>query len=156
MYARTLYIAWLRIRLRAKGNQSSKPISASHFALRNAARSSSGNAYHPSTDSSSSISHFSSSSSCFLVFLGGGGRGGGGGGVRLFGCNGAMRRSIDFEDFSKGVCVRRVDENGDPGIELTLRSSSDIGTFLGMMDEARHEFATEDERCTTELFGVGV
>lgn len=68
-----------------------------------------------------------------------------------------MRRKADFEAFMYGECVGRCDANGEPGRELTLRRSSDIGTllFLGMIEDVRLA-DEEDDEGMFELFGAGV
>ena len=68
------------------------------------------------------------------------------------GCNGAMRLRILLDDFSSGECVGLEDANGEPGIELTLRIISDMGTFFGIIDEARDE-AADDSTGGRDSFG---
>jgi hypothetical protein len=81
-----------------------------------------------------------------LVFFGGGGRGGGGGGVRLFGWRGAIRFSILLEDFANGECTERDVANGEPGLELARRISSDIDPeVFGMTELALDDINAADD-----------
>ena len=43
-----------------------------------------------------------------------------------------MRLSIDFDCLRYGECTGFEDAKGEPGMELTLRKSSDMGVFFGM------------------------
>ena len=56
--------------------------------------------------------------------------------MRLLGCSGAMRFNMLLDDFAYGEYAvgRGDDANGEPGLELTRRMSSDMGVdFLEEM-----------------------